>query len=153
MNLYLVNEGEKAVLSGALIMAALFDIQNNIPFVKKSAYGAYNSLMGLNFNMIISSKMPEIKPYMNPKRYAELENRLKKARFDLMSMDATVISYALGFDSPLDYYDYVETKGRLNRIKVPTFIFQALDDPVIKKELNPFKEVEDCENVILGVTN
>lgn len=66
VTLYLVNEGKNAVLSGALILANLFNIKENVSFMKTSAYGAYNSLMGLNFNMIIQSKLPEIREYMDP---------------------------------------------------------------------------------------
>lgn len=114
VTLYLVNEGEKSVLSGALILAPLFDIKKNVAFMKTSAYGVYNSLMGLNFNMIVSSKMPEIKPFMRPQRYAEVEKRLKKNKFDLMALDSKMMSYAFGFESEDEYYKYVETKGRLN---------------------------------------
>ena len=72
VSLYLVNSAEKCKLSGAIILANLFNIKGNVDFFRKTTLGLYNLVMGYNFYLIISSKLPEIKRFMNDDEFNEL---------------------------------------------------------------------------------
>lgn len=47
--LYLVMEGAKSPLSGAVLYSSPFSLEKDIPFFKSSLFGFYNFAMGFNF--------------------------------------------------------------------------------------------------------
>jgi predicted alpha/beta-fold hydrolase len=42
--------------------------------------------------------------------------------------------------------------GHLQKIKVPTFFLNAIDDPIIDPKLYPYKEMENNENIFMATT-
>jgi hypothetical protein len=64
VSLYLINEGRKSVLTGAIIIANLFNVKDNIPFFRKVLLGAYNLVMGYMFSLVLKEKLQESKPYI-----------------------------------------------------------------------------------------
>jgi predicted alpha/beta-fold hydrolase len=131
LNLYLVHEGEKAKLSGAIVYGFMFNPKINIAFFKEACYGFYNYIMGSVFAGIISEKMPEMQPYMDSDRYEYLSSLLKKHKGNLMDLDYHVLSRLCGFEDLDDYYESENSIGKLHKITVPTMYLNSYDDQCI----------------------
>lgn len=56
-----------------------------------------------------------------------------------------------GFKNGQQYYDEVSCKKWLHKIKVPTLIINAKDDPFLTKECFPTKEAHDNKNLYLEI--
>ena len=69
-----------------------------------------------------------------------------------MDLDQNVMIKAMGYTDLKAYYSATQCVGKLSKIKVPTFFLNCLDDPCTDKNLYPFKEFENSENVIAAFT-
>ncbi|MDD0854862.1 alpha/beta hydrolase [Halobacteriovorax sp. GB3] len=58
-----------------------------------------------------------------------------------------------GFKDAFDYYDKASCKPVLHRIKVPTLIINAKNDPFLSKECYPIKEAHRNKNLFLEIPN
>lgn len=61
LNLYLVKDGSNSKLTGAICFSQPFSMKRNVNFFRQSFYGVYNWIMGLNFALVLWSKLPEMK--------------------------------------------------------------------------------------------
>lgn len=109
LTLYLINEGEKSVLSGAMPYGLPYDMKDNVPFFRKNAFSIYDKLMGINLYMIIKSKLPELRTFFNNENideYNELVSNLERYKFSLMDLDSKVFIPLHGFKTDETYYAY-----------------------------------------------
>ncbi len=58
---YLIETGEKSVLSGAMSYGVFFNIKDNVQHFKNVAGKLYDKVMGFNFYVILASKREEFK--------------------------------------------------------------------------------------------
>ena len=70
-----------------------------------------------------------------------------------MDISEKVLAPMFGCKSLSQYYDETQSAGRLNKIKIPTLFFNALDDPCINAETYPYKEYESNDLVMAIFTN
>ena len=56
------------------------------------------------------------------------------------------------YDNYEEYYENTDMIGKVHKIQTPTFFLSAHDDPIIRKDLYPFKEFEGNPYVIAGFT-
>ena len=87
LTLYLVNEGSKTPLKGALSYGLPFNLEDNVPFFKRNLYKFYDFSMGYNFFLVIQSKLDEVRGYMAETEYNELTLKLFESRKSLMEID------------------------------------------------------------------
>ena len=71
---------------------------------------------------------------------------------DLIIYDDLYTAPASGFKDANDYYEQSSSLQFLPKIKVPTLIIQATDDPFLAIEATPYREAEANDNIYLAVT-
>jgi predicted alpha/beta-fold hydrolase len=58
LTLYLVSEGDKSPLSGAILYANPFNVRKNIPYLRNSFYGIYSIGMVSYYYSIVNDQLP-----------------------------------------------------------------------------------------------
>ncbi len=144
---YLGEEGENTPLAAAIAVANPFDwfiIDQHLqrPFYKHS------------YNFILTKSLVS---YL--KRHKEVFDAHERVEIDRVLQISTLQEYdrlmtcpLWGFNSVDEYYEVASGKNYLDGIKVPFLTIQALDDPIIPKEVVPYKKFYENPNLILATT-
>ena len=85
--LYLIREGDKSPLKGAVCYGLPYNLKDNVPFFKNNGHKFYNTIMGLNVYLILKSKLPELKELLSQDEYLTLLSRLESNNFNMMDLD------------------------------------------------------------------
>lgn len=86
---------------------------------------------------------------LKKKQYPELNiEGLKKVK-TLIDFDNYFTSIINGFKDARDYYAKSNSKQFLHKIKIPTLIINALDDPFLSESCYPFTEAKSKNNLYL----
>jgi uncharacterized protein len=93
------------------------------------------------------------------KRHKEVFEGHDKVEIDRVLQISTLQEYdqlmtcpLWGFKSVDEYYEVASGKNYLDGIRIPFLIVQALDDPIIPKEVIPYKKIYENSNLILATT-
>ena len=80
-----------------------------------------------------------------------IDDELKKAVHakTLKEFDDLFTCKTLGMKDHFEYYETVQIKDKIPRIKTPTLIIGADDDPFTEKKYQPVKEVSQSQSVAL----
>ena len=58
----------------------------------------------------------------------------------------------IGYKTVREYYDDVSCVHHLHNITIPVFCLQALDDPVVTRDVIPYDDIVRNPNMLLAVT-
>ena len=89
------------------------------------------------------------KQSLMPERFRSLPSSGTKSIYDF---DDRVTAPAFGFRDAADYYEQASSVRFLDRIRVPTLMLQAKDDPFIPFEVFEGARIEACSHVRLVAT-
>ncbi|MEC7277889.1 MAG: alpha/beta fold hydrolase [Bdellovibrionota bacterium] len=78
-------------------------------------------------------------------------NQLRKCK-DFIEFDELITAPTNGFKNAHDYYEQASAIHVLHKVKTPTLIIQAKDDPFLTKECFPIREAYRNKNIFLEVT-
>ena len=66
LSLYLINEGDKSPLSGALNYGMPYNIEDNVEYFRYNGHRFYDFGMGFNLYLILCTKLEELKKFIKP---------------------------------------------------------------------------------------
>jgi predicted alpha/beta-fold hydrolase len=78
LNLYLIKEGSNSRLSGAIAFSQPFSMKNNVEFFRKNYLGVFNKMMGINYAIILKSKINEMKEFITQEKHDEYHRLLSE---------------------------------------------------------------------------
>lgn len=64
-----------------------FNLEDNVSHFRNYAWKLYDKAMGINFSMIMKSKLPELKSFMKESEFEDFEMKLNKNKWSLMDLD------------------------------------------------------------------
>ncbi len=73
---YLMNSGDKCILSGALPYSVFYDIEANVPFFKSSGWKFYDFAMGYNYCKVLKRQEEELRDIFGNEKYLEFISRV-----------------------------------------------------------------------------
>jgi predicted alpha/beta-fold hydrolase len=150
---YLIKDEEVPKLSGAIVYCGCFDIFENKKFFTTNGMGIYNKLMGFGYFMQLTENMKYMKNFLPNHKYELIKKTASTYKFDLLAMTEEIFPLMFGFKDINEYYEYSRAKGNLDKIKVPTYFFNAEDDPSLDPKIYPKGEFETGnDKIILGLT-
>jgi predicted alpha/beta-fold hydrolase len=124
-------DAEKYNIWGAAVNALPFDMTKtwrniNEPGVSKLLYG----------DRLLQSMIERVEESYDKIAYTFPEEKARECK-TILDMENLVIAPVFGFDDAHDYYDKMKTVDILDRVEVPQFVVQALDDPFFQGAQNP----------------
>jgi predicted alpha/beta-fold hydrolase len=87
LTLYLINEGDKSPLSGALTYGIPFNLKDNVEYFRNTAFKFYDRAMGFNIYLIFKSKIDELRKYCDPVKINKFVESLDRSKGSLMDID------------------------------------------------------------------
>ncbi len=71
----------------------------------------------------------------------------------LQDYDEKITTKLWGYQTVHEYYDEASCKHVLDNIQIPLLVLQALDDPIIPRDVIPWNKVMSNPNIILAATD
>jgi len=137
---YLGEQGENAnpLISRAVAISVPIDLEDSaVQLAKKS-----NVLYMNRFVKMLKPKMIG-KAERFPEWGLVREDILKMSNF--YDIDELYTAPAHGFKNAKDYWEKCSSKPSLSKIRIPTLLINALNDPFLGKPSYPFKEAENSK--------
>jgi len=121
-------EGEKCKLKGVVCICASFDLYSCSKNIEKNMFGIYDMGLGICLKRKLLEHEEALRPLEN-KFKINLKESIKKIK-GMRDFDRLITVPTLGYGFPDNYYRTASLGPRLNNIKIPTFLFSPLDDPI-----------------------
>jgi predicted alpha/beta-fold hydrolase len=121
---------------GAAAISVPFDLERGAKFISRG----FSTVYGRHFVRSLRRKA-----FAKLERYPDLFDADALHRVQsLHEFDDTVTAPIHGFDDAHDYYSRSSSLGFLDKIRVPTFLLSAIDDPFLPPEvLDEVREIAD----------
>jgi predicted alpha/beta-fold hydrolase len=124
-------DAEKYNIWGAAVNALPMDMTKtwkniNEPGVSKRLYG----------DRLLQSMIERVEESYDKIAFPFPKEKARACK-TILDMENIVIAPVFGFDNAHDYYEKMKTVNILDRVEVPQFVVQALDDPFFQGAQNP----------------
>lgn len=140
---YLGQEGDDVYknIKGAAIMGSPWDFAQSSIALTDGFLGArvYSPTMCQNLLRLLSDE-GNAKLHDTVEKYREQSKSFKVEK--LRDFDDAFTSKLFGFNCALEYYRHASPDQRLLRVRVPTLILNANDDPIVGVKALPYSEVK-----------
>lgn len=139
---WLGETGSKNPLSGAVAISVPFELEKSANHINQGVYRFYQWWLLRELRELMANKFKKIKaPTLNADEIAKIQT--------FWDFDNKVTAPLHGFVDAQDYYTKASSRQYLKRVKKPTLILHATDDPFMTKdviaeakELSPYLTLE-----------
>ncbi|CAH2352677.1 monoacylglycerol lipase [[Candida] railenensis] len=142
---FLAQEGDNIYknIMGASIVGAPWDFMDSNVQLDNSILGnkVYSPAMSQNLQKLLHAHKESIGSEPNINQYYKNPDGYNLEK--LHDFDEAFTSKFFGFNNHREYYRHSSPIQRLRKIRVPTLIVSAIDDPVIGNKTLPYYEVRD----------
>ncbi|CAL1705526.1 unnamed protein product [Somion occarium] len=153
---YVGEESDRCPLSGLVSLANPWDFYEGGKFNESGSFanrfvyrfvlgGAMRSLYHRNRNAFLTSSSSLLPNSL-------LEKLFSMPKLSLVEFDNLITTRMFGFDDAWDYYTQVSSCKVLNKIRIPVFGINALDDPILGTVGLPYEEARRNPWLVLATT-
>ncbi|KAA8904452.1 hypothetical protein TRICI_005502 [Trichomonascus ciferrii] len=146
---YLGQEGDETEIDAAVPVACPWDLAHCFYGLEYNYLGknVYSHQMANNLLRLIKNHRQTLADHP-----VFVEGQKQKIKF-INDFDEVYTAPFFGFDTAFDYYRNASPVHRLTKIRTPTLILNALDDPIVDYRCVPYPEVRANPYTFLATTD
>ncbi|KAG8844447.1 hypothetical protein FRB96_003035 [Tulasnella sp. 330] len=163
LSCYLAETGESSSISAAFCVSNVFDYMGCTAELDSGGFVSrriFNPVIGLGHRKIVAANRDVFLSLENKKCSSLTLQQRKKAMSKVLwnpsitmsSFTADLIAPFDGYDGLSDFLEDTSCKSTLKDVRVPLVCLNALDDPLMKSDLLPYREAESSPYVMLALT-